>query len=76
VGLFFLPDEGEDGRGPTKGTAFCISFHFTSSDSREGKLFSVRPEKGGVGKSVTYLTESKSTPAEETTEIGQKEQNR
>lgn len=73
VGLFFLPDEGGNGRGPTKGAAFRISFHFTSLNSREGKgreerLFSMRIEKGGVSKSVTYLTEGKEHPAEETTE--------
>jgi hypothetical protein len=28
AGLFFLPDEGGDGMGPTKGAAFRISFSF------------------------------------------------
>lgn len=60
VGLFFLPDEGEYGRGPTKGAAFCISSHFTSLESREGKFgrkaLLSENEKGGVGKSVAYAT--------------------
>jgi hypothetical protein len=39
VGLFFLPDEGGDGRGPTKGAAFRISFsfHIIGFKGREGK---------------------------------------
>jgi adenosylcobinamide amidohydrolase len=53
--------------GQPRGQYFA--FHFISrhwiqgkvreGKGREGRLFSVRAEKGGVGKSVTYLTEGK-----------------
>jgi len=64
VGLFLR--EGMEGAQPR---AQHFAFHFISrhwiqgkvreGKGREGRLFSVRAEKGGVGKSVTYLTEGK-----------------
>jgi hypothetical protein len=50
--------EGAQQRGQYFAFHF-ISRHWIEGKGREGRLFSVRTEKGGVGKSVTYLTEGK-----------------